>query len=55
MNKNNALCLIFISLIGIGMLAGAAQKAEVIPKWDVSDETNTGVIDHALWHFWMPT
>ena len=49
MNKNNALCLIFVSLISAAMLAGAAQKAEVIPKWDVSDETNTGVIDHALW------
>ena len=33
----------------VDMLAGAAQKAEVIPKWDVSDETNTGIIDHALW------
>ena len=49
MKKNIALCLIFVSLVSAAILAGAAQKAEVIPKWDAGDETNGAVIDHAPW------
>ena len=49
MIKHISLSLLFVFLSGAALLAGAAQKAEVIPKWDASDETSSAVIDHSDW------
>ena len=55
MKKTILSSLMFISLAGAAMLAGAAQKAVVIPKWDASDETSTVTIDHAPWQALLDT
>ena len=49
MKNNLSLSLIFISLLGAALCAGAAQKAEVIPMWDAADDTSNTVIDHGAW------
>ena len=43
------LYVIFMLLLGAALPAGAAQKAEVIAKWEASDESSAAVIDHSAW------
>ncbi|MCY4155040.1 MAG: DUF547 domain-containing protein [Gammaproteobacteria bacterium] len=38
-----------VSLLGLTLTTHAAQQAQVIEKWNVSDAANTAVINHAAW------
>ena len=49
------LTVILTLLLSAALPAGAAQKAEVIAKWDASDETSTAVIDHSAWQGLLDT
>lgn len=49
MKKRFSATILPVSLLLAALTANAAQEAEVIEKWNVSDETNRTVIDHAPW------
>ena len=38
-----------VSLLFVPGPAGAAPESELLPGWDVSDESNNAVIDHSTW------
>ena len=55
MKKKFSATTLLVSLLLTASAANAAQKAEVIEKWNVSDETNRAVIDHAPWQALLDT
>ena len=44
-----------VSLLFVPAPAGGAPESELLPGWDVSDESNDAVIDHSAWQYILDT